>query len=491
MTLFNFSTWDSIQGVRHVFGRSLSLNEQESRSRPEGIDPKELEQIEKMVKLKVNYAIADIIKTHPFFAGAATKLKYVYTYEVGTAAVDGTHMFINPLFFKDMNKKAVQFVIMHEIMHCMLMHFLRMDMRNRRKWNYATDYEINLIVSRELDYDMTQDPILKDGLYDPQYKGMGAELIYNKIPNPEKTEEQGGGQGQGEGQGQEGGGGEEKGKDQGQESGGGKGEGQGQEGGGGEGSPIDEVLTPEEGARIAKKEGIEPGGELKPTKEDWENELKKAAREHAKSKKGGRGAGSSPLDELVNEILTPKIDWKKELKKYIGTARYSEEYRVPSKRYIYKDEIRSGVWASEGAMDNVVFAMDTSGSMTGFISGVFSELSAILKQDKVKGLTAVYFDDGVRSVEKISPDGKPDPKKVTGGGGTSFSPVIEWVNKNVKNADLVIILSDGYNGDSLELSKMKRPKWSRACIWVIIGNPTWEPPFGKVIHIPEEEFQNP
>lgn len=460
MKIFNFGAWNSLKGVSHAFGRTTCINESEEPRTPKGMDPKEVEAMERRVKEEVNYAIARLSRSHPFFAGAAVKLKYVYTYRVKTAATDGAHIFINPMFFSRMNSEAVQFVIMHEILHCMLMHFLRMDTRNRLKWNYATDYEINLIVSDELNYDMESDPVLKDGLYDKEFRGMSAEHIYDVIDQP-KDRSRGGG-------GSPGGGGTPSDEDF-------------------DDGPIDDVLTPEEGKDILKEEGIEANRAIKPTKEDWEQELKKAAQARARSRGGSKGTGG-PLDSLVDEVLRPKVDWKKLLKKMIGTAAYQEEYRVPSKRYIYKDEIRSGIWSSSGALQNVVFAMDVSGSMIPFVKPVFTELSAILKADKVYSLIAVYFDTIVTSTEKLERGDSPDPKAVTGGGGTLFVPVIEWINKNVKNTELVVILSDGENADESQLISMKRPKWAKTCIWVIIGNPTWTPPFGKVIHVPADEF---
>lgn len=453
MNLLNFSIWSRVRSIQHESG--ISINEQESKRTPEGMDPAEVEAMEKRVKQRVKYAIANIVKTHPFFAGAATKLKYIYTYRVPTAAVDGTHMFINPIFFDPMNSKAIEFVIMHEIMHCMLQHFLRMDNRNRLKWNYATDYEINLIVARELDYDMKSDPVLKDGLYDENYKAMSAEHIYDSIPNPDQKQQQGQGQ-----------------PDQGQGQGGG-------------GSAIDEVLTPEEGRKIAEEEGVTPGNPI--TRDDWNKILKDAAKERVRTRGGRQGTGG-PLDELVDEILKPTVNWRKLLKKYIGSAAYREEYRVPSKRHIHSGEIRSGVWSSMEALTRVVVAMDTSGSMLAYIPGVFSELAAILQADKIKELTAIYFDTQVTSVEKLTQGKSPSPEAVKGGGGTLFAPVVEWVNKNMRAAELVVIMSDGDNFDDTALTSMRKPKWAKNCIWIIIGNPTWEAPFGKVVHVPHDEF---
>ena len=524
MKMFDFKTWDALRVIKHVVSRNRVLNEHvEMPVDPRDIFTKEqLDEIEKSVKRKVSYAISDIMKEHPFFSKAATQITYIYSYQFKTAATDGTHMWINPLFFKDMSRTAVRFIVMHELLHCMLLHFLRRNNRHPRKWNYATDYEINLIVARELDYDMRMDPILKTGLYNEQFEGMSAEQIYDVIPMPKDDPKEptgpigptgpsgssGGGGGEltgptgpkkpkKEGRPGPGGGGEPSGPSGPSGSGGSSGpsgpsgpSGSGGGGGGGVGEEpgqFDDVLTPEEGRIAARRDGIEEGRKL--SKDDWNRIIKEAAKEHIKSK-GGSSTGSSPLDKMVQQILKPKVDWRKALRRYVGQALFNEEYRIPSKRHLYKGEFRSGLWKEEGGLETIVFAMDVSGSMEVYVPGIFSELNVILKDEKVNDVIAVYFDTTVKAHEIISKGKSPDPGKIKGLGGTFLASVISWVRKNARTADLVVVISDG--DDSSESAKAMRsmPRPRAPYIWIMIDHPTWSPPFGNVIHISHEDFMN-
>ena len=96
----------------------------------------------KKTRIKVSYAFQIITGRYRFFAELAYKLKIVYTRhpDINTAAVDGVHLFINPDFFAPLTEKHIDFILCHEVLHCALLHFARMEGRDPRKWNYATDY---------------------------------------------------------------------------------------------------------------------------------------------------------------------------------------------------------------------------------------------------------------------------------------------------------------------------------------------------------------
>jgi len=489
MRMLDFFSWNALSSVEHGFGARTStggamwsITESAGNSEnPADYTKEQLEGIEKKVKENVSYAIGNIYRTHPFFAGAATKLKYVYTYRVDTAAVDGSHMFINPLFFNNLKMKSIEWVVMHEIMHCMLLHFLRKSGRNHLKWNHATDYEINLIISQEMNYYPKDDAGLEGTLYDEGYKGMAAEEIYDIIPNPEEPPK--GPRGPtgptGIGTGPEGTGPE------------GTGPGPGRPGRPGKGEGPGGILTPEEGRKILEEEDITENPQIRGTEEDWVKQMKEGAKEREKQRgSGGREGhyGTKILDELLAKLLKPKVNWRKQLAKYIGSAKYREEYRIPSRRYVHRGEIRSGIKSSDEALNNVVFAMDTSGSMIPYAEPVFVELMEILKQDKIHNLVAVYFDTGITSTEKLERGEKPDPKAMKGGGGTLFAPVIGWINRKMKSAELVVIVTDGDNADTEDVERMRRPSWAKNCIWVIIDSPLKEVPFGKAVYIDSKDI---
>ena len=75
-------------------------------------------------------AAAALIHLQPFFGAFLGKLTPVYTFQIETQAVDGTHLFINPQFTAHLNLTEKCFVLAHEIMHCVLNHHRRMRENN-------------------------------------------------------------------------------------------------------------------------------------------------------------------------------------------------------------------------------------------------------------------------------------------------------------------------------------------------------------------------
>jgi hypothetical protein len=157
----------------------------------------------KKARIKTSYAFQILTGRYRFFAELAYKLKIIYTRhpEIKTAAVDGTHLFINPDFFAPLTEKQIVFILCHEVLHCALLHFARMEGREPRKWNYATDYEINLMLADDGIISKSEIANELKGLINDQYKSMNAEQIYedpNVMPPPnDQPKEQEPGQGGG------------------------------------------------------------------------------------------------------------------------------------------------------------------------------------------------------------------------------------------------------------------------------------------------------
>jgi hypothetical protein len=156
----------------------------------------------KITRIKVSYAFQILTGRYRFFAELAYKLKIIYTRhpQIPTAAVDGTHLFINPDFFAPLTEKQIVFILCHEVLHCALLHFARMEGRDAEKWNIAGDYEINLMLAD--DGIISKSEIANDlrGLIDDKYKGMNAEQIYGEVesaPRPQQQKQQQKSQGDG------------------------------------------------------------------------------------------------------------------------------------------------------------------------------------------------------------------------------------------------------------------------------------------------------
>jgi predicted metal-dependent peptidase len=136
-------------------------------------------------KEDIERCVALIMGRYKFFGEFIYKFRILYTYRVQTMATDGRNFFVNPLFCSLLNDKQIVFILCHEILHNVMIHFLRQENKGaeHRKWNHATDHEINLMLVEEglLNAEQVRNEI--HGLCDEQYKEMTAEEIYDRMPD--------------------------------------------------------------------------------------------------------------------------------------------------------------------------------------------------------------------------------------------------------------------------------------------------------------------
>ena len=123
-------------------------------------------------------------KDFTFYTALLFQLKIEWTDKVPMAAVNEETMFLNPQYWVDRYAEGHTDDILHETMHLVLMHPVRMNIHkgtNRDKYNYAGDISINNMLidaGRKLDNTF---------VIERKYKNKSTEEIYNLIPNPPKN----------------------------------------------------------------------------------------------------------------------------------------------------------------------------------------------------------------------------------------------------------------------------------------------------------------
>lgn len=442
----------------------------------------ELEQIAKKVEREVNNSIARIIKRSSLFRTLVKNLTIVYTVskEVPTAAVDGKRMFINPLFFSEMRPIAVEFVVLHEIMHCVLLHFDRKKGRSHTRFNKAADYELNLIVSDELGgFNPLNDPILKTGCFDEKYRGMTAEQIYELLSDEKQPPgPPGGGGPPGDESPGDGPPGDESPDDgpPGPDS--------------NEEDPFGEVLTPEEGDRLAEKLGL-PASRSVDLEEIWETSAEQAVKDFENTKRQrGSGAGNSLIDKLVERMM-PKVDWREVIKNWISSnIGPQRELRRPSRRNMQRGEMGGwGFHRPRNQINHVVVAIDVSGSVISLAPLFVNEINELSSIGKIDKITVIYWDDGIKAIENlqggesIKLKGEGDFKSF--GGGTAFYPVSQYITDEInEQVNSVIIFTDAVI-DTGAIESNPTPPWGQQALWVVTKdtNPAFilDPPYGEAI----------
>lgn len=210
--------------------------------------------------------------------------------DVPTAYTNGRDEVYGRQFVRDLNDKQLAFVIMHETMHKAFRHLTtwqKLFKENAQLANMACDYVGNLILVRADPKETYMAfPRGKDGnrigLYDERFTGMHAKQVFDIL----KREQQAQGNGKGQpGKGQPG---------------------KGQPGSGHGG--FDEHDW-EAAAGLSEEE-----------KKELEREIDQALRQGKMlaGKMAGDGSANNGFD--IEELLTPKIDWREALREFVKST---------------------------------------------------------------------------------------------------------------------------------------------------------------------------
>ncbi|HID82685.1 MAG TPA: hypothetical protein EYH06_07670 [Chromatiales bacterium] len=407
-----------------------------------------------MLENKLAAARTRLILDKPFLGALVLRLPMVAADPNWclTTATDARKFYYNPEFIEALRPHELQFILAHEALHCALSHFARRQHRLKHRWDIACDYAINPILLEE---DLEPPPGI---LFERSFQGMTAEEIYPCLDdhtdekdtldqhiyddNPDDgtdNQEQSGGAGDNDGDQQSEGGQDQSneedqsgpGKDQEQESSQGAG-----------GAPQPPPLNQQE------KETLDV---------QWQQRLAGAAQQ---AQQAGKLSGG--MARLVDHLLQPRLPWRMLLARYMSaTARDDYSYTRPSSRRgdpaIYPS-LRS-------AQLNLAVALDVSGSinkkeMHEFISEVDAIKGQLRARITLHACDSQMVEEGPWIVE--SWEDLELPEKFTGGGGTSFKPVFNWLDSVDLQPDLLIYFTDA-QGDFPE----QQPGYP--VIWLVKG----------------------
>lgn len=187
-------------------------------------------------------------------------------------------------------------------------------------------------------------------------------------------------------------------------------------------------------------------------------------------------AGKLPagLERLVQDIVEPKVSWQDFIHRWLSQfVPVDYTWRRPSRRFISSGLYLPGVLKS--GIGDIVFGVDTSGSVDNEMLTQFqAEVRSCLNQFGFRKAYIVYCDTQVH-IQTVE-DSHDIAFQAKGGGGTMFTPVFEWIEKNDIKPDCLVYLSD------MECSDYpKEPEYPT--LWVGIGGGGTTPPFGELIRI--------
>jgi len=357
-----------------------------------------------------------LLQSEPFFAGLSRRIHKVESKAIPTAGVmidKETAQFImlyNPDFFESLTEEQRLGVLMHEFYHLIFEHVTgRLPPEGMSKmWNVATDLAINSFLVGKLPEGGCipgQEPFQDYPLE------KSAEWYFSKLQNDEQFKPQ-----DGDGDGDEG---DVEGDGSGSPS-----------QGGGKGKPLPDSLDDHSGWGEVDQE----------TKAMAEERLKDAIRKATEEvNSGGRGWGtvSQGMRKKIQDMVSPKVNWRSVLRYFIKTSQRANKRSTPrriNKRFPY---IHSGKRIKRTA--KIAISIDQSGSVSdAMLATFFSELNGLAKYAE---FTVVPFDTQVAEDEVyVWKKGKRRTFERVSCGGTCFNAPSRWVNE--RKFDGHIILTD-------------------------------------------------
>ena len=143
------------------------------------ITEQELAEMRIDVADRIIVARVGLLLRHPFFGNMATRLIVKNCDDwCPTAATDGRHLYYNTQFFNAMSNKEIEFVIAHEILHCVFDHITRREDRIPVLHNIACDYIVNNTLVRDKIGEMVK---IVQCYQDFKYDGWMSEQVYDDL----------------------------------------------------------------------------------------------------------------------------------------------------------------------------------------------------------------------------------------------------------------------------------------------------------------------
>lgn len=411
--------------------------------------------VSKEVRVKsrrITQARAQLLVNHPFFGHLALYLepKAVVGLDFGTMATDGKYLYYDPDGkMNEWTNEQLMGAIAHEVFHCAFGHMWRIGQREQKRWNYATDYAINWIITQEANMELPPDCLLSS-----EFANMSAEHIYGKLADQKDKGDKNG----------------QKSLDDGkiwkEATEGKNGDDDGEGDGNGDGESGEDGDQPGSGREMSKQQ-----------EKFWEEKVVAAAA-IAKS----QGKLPAGLGGLIKDLVNPKLDWKQLLREAVQTC-IKNDYRTSpfNKRYLGFPGRGSGTIqplylpSLQGEHMEVVVALDTSGSVSDLEARQFlSEMRGIAEEFSSYEIHFMQCDAMVHSYEILTNGNEDDwPMRIAGRGGTSFRPPFEKVDELGLQPPIFIYLTD-LMGDF-------PPDPGYPTLW--ITSRPGHAPFGEVIEI--------
>lgn len=366
--------------------------------------------IENQIINKANDAVAkagvELLRKEPFYAHVLSNLSRIVSEDIPTMAVsykdNEFRLWVNPNFtVKELSDKERIAVLKHEILHIVFKHLFRSRGNDHELENIAADLVVNQYVNP---WPLPNGALLLSSFPDLNLlPEQTFEWYYEKLRDLRKPNASDN---------------YPKSKD-----------------------ALDSIEKENKNRGNHDLWGIEKHNGENPNEKVTDIAIQKLI-EQAIFKTGTKNIGDLPLGikrELLNFNQKPKISWKRILRIFsnsCGKTKLTSTRRKESTRF------PGNPGTKIKRLQHIAVAIDTSGSIDELTLQLFwSEIIGIQKSGAK--ITIIECDCEIQKVWELNR--KSEIPKLKGGGGTSFDPVFNWLNKN-RNLGIggCVYFTDGY-----------------------------------------------
>ena len=401
---------------------------------------------------RMTEARAVLIRDNPFFVLLTLGLQ-LFCAPCGTACTDGEKLFFDPAFAEQLGtEREMQFVVLHEILHCILDHCTRGRTLYSQIYNIACDIVVNSIILGMWGLDtfsVAGEEVIHLAPDRREGREYNAEEIYRMLIK--KTDHA---------------------------------------------VQYSRLIPRQSSARDAKNKAGDPVPRGEGTTLDrhdlwktiqnpsmirdrWNRRILEASRSS-----DDRNRTSPAIRTLTENLLRrSKTDWRQLLHDFIQHDIYDYSFLPPDRRFTDADFYLPAynVDEDQGSANDIWVCVDTSGSISDRqLTESMQEIQNAILQAGLTGSIS-FFDADITEPVPFSTEEEIRKLTPVGGGGTSFRPIFEYLQEKFQ-PDLpkaILVFTDGHvNSWPEEKEALGVP-----VLWLICKGGSTSAPWGRTAEI--------
>ena len=378
-----------------------------------------------------------IMQEYGFFGLLLMHMIFNIDESLETAATDGERIFFNPAFLDVLSEEELDFIMMHEILHIVLGHVFRYKESDQERFNTACDIVVNSNIM--LERGMTKPFIIKNigsAMHIAPNGNEGhlytAEQVYDMLPSKKNNRKK-------------------------------------------------RIKSKRLDTHDRWQENNDNKKDSDLLHDTWLVRVRNAAMTiEIHNQRKDSSNDELMANRILKELRKSKLNWREILNNFIQDEICDYSFVPPDKRFNDGDFFLPDFNEKDEKVKNIWFVVDTSGSISDSdLAAAYSEIVSAIEQfnghldGKISFFEECITDpvpfESVKDIMAIKPKG---------GGGTNFSAIFRYMNKNMKDElpSYIVIITDGYDKFPNEKEASEVP-----VLWLINNNDV-NPPWGKVAH---------